>query len=335
MPLFKKLTSLLFIFVLLGFCLMGTNRPMKSLEDLNKQKQKDNKHYVAVIVKSTSSNFWKSVYAGASAAATEYNLTITFQGPTSEEDYTTQNMLIEQAVKDGAEVIVFSATDYNANAEAINNAAAMGVKIVVIDSDVNSSQVSCRIGTDNYKAGEMAGEAALQCEEGTMNIGIVNFDKNSANGQQREQGFRDVVEQGRPKATIIDSINVYSVTEDAKAGTLLMLEQHPEINVIATFNEWTSLGVGYAIEEKKASEDTVVIAFDNNVVSVGMLETGEVDALIVQNPYAMGYLGIENAYWLINDMKLKDTQIDTATTLINRDNMFDEDHQRVLFSVHQ
>ena len=36
---------------------------------------------VAVIVKSTDSAFWKSVFSGAGAAATEYNLSVPTQGP--------------------------------------------------------------------------------------------------------------------------------------------------------------------------------------------------------------------------------------------------------------
>ena len=102
--------------------------------------------------------------------------------------------------------------------------------------------------------------------------------------------------------------------------------------MIATFNEWTSLGVSYAIRDLGLAEETSVVAFDSNVVCVGMLETGEVDALIVQNPYAMGYLGVECAYNLINEIPIEDSQVDTATTAITRENMFEEDCQKVLFS---
>lgn len=289
-----------------------------------------NKHYVALITKSTASAFWKSVYSGASAASTEYNLTMTMEGPDNEEDYETQNELIEKAVKEGAEVIVFSAVDYNASTETINEAVKNGVKVVIIDSDVNSDQISCRIGTDNYMAGCMAGEAALKCEDETLNIGIVNFDQNSENGQQRESGFRDTVVKDE-RVNIVETINVISSTEEAKEGTKQLLKRHPEINVIATFNEWTSLGVGHAIEELELEKETTVVAFDNNVVSVRMLENGEVDALIVQNPYAMGYLGIECAYQIINEIALESDKINTDTTLVTRENMFDEDRQRVLF----
>lgn len=292
------------------------------------------KHYVALVTKSKESAFWKSVFAGAGAAATEYNLQLSFDGPLREEDYETQNTMIEEVVKAGAEVIVFSAVDFNANSEAVNEAAKKGVKIVIIDSDVNSDQVSCRIGTDNYEAGKMAGEAALQSGEKELHIGIVNYDVNSANGQQRETGFREAAgKDSRVKS--MHTINVVSTTEDARAGTAELLRQHPEINAIVTFNEWTSLGVGWAIRDLDLADKTQVVAFDSNVISVGMLESGEVDALIVQNPYAMGYLGVECAYNLINDTAIPGHTIDTATTCVTRENMFEPECQKVLFSFDQ
>lgn len=289
------------------------------------------KHYVAVIAKSTTSAYWKSVFAGVNAAKTEYNLEVTLEGPDDEEDYETQNQMIDRAVKNGAEVIILSAVDYHVNAQAVERAADNGVKIVVIDSDVDSGKVSCRISTNNYQAGCMVGETVLGSTKQDIYVGIVNFDEISANGQQRERGFRDTVEGDR-RVTIVDAVNVNSNTESAKEATMDMLGKYPEINVIVTFNEWTSLGVGYAIQEMELADTTNVIAFDSNVVSVGMLETGEVDALIVQNPYAMGYLGIECAYHLINGNSIEQTVIDTTTTVVTRDNMFSEECQRILFA---
>jgi len=311
--------------------LLGIRYIISNVSAYGNKGGESSKHYVAVIAKSTESNFWQTVFAGANAASTEYNLSITVDGPDNEEDYETQNRMIEQAVEDGAEVIVFSAVDYNANADAINEAVKRGVDVVVIDSDVNSDKVISRISTDNYQAGRMAGEAALNFADEVLNIGIVNFDKNSANGQQREEGFRDMV-SADPRVNIVDAINVISTIEDSKEGTQKMLKEHPEINVLATFNEWTSLGVGEAVKELGYADKVSVVAFDNNVASVSLLETGEVDALIVQNPYAMGYLGVEAAYYLIYGLPLTETKVDTATTLVTKENMFEDEFQRVLFS---
>ena len=294
------------------------------------ESNKHKKMYVEVITKSTTSAYWKTTFAGANAAGTEYNLELSFDGPSNEEDYERQNQMIRDAIDRGVDAIVFSAIDYNANAEAINAAVEKGIKVVVIDSDVNSELVSCRISTDNYKAGQMVGEAVLSGTEPSLQVGIVNFDKNSENGQQREKGFRDYVANNE-RVNIVSSINVNSTIEEAKAATIQMLKENPQINIVVTLNEWTSLGVGYAVQELKLKDKTRVVAFDSNVVSVGMLETGEVDALIVQNPYAMGYLGVEYAWMLLKGEKVKETHIDTTTTLITRENMYNPENQKVLF----
>lgn len=265
----------------------------------------DGKKKVVFLTKSTTSAFWRTAYAGANAASTEYNLELLCEGPSSEEDYETQNKMIEKAIKEQVDAIVFSAADFEANADAITKASENGIRVIAVDSEVNSSKVECYIGTDNYEAGRKAGEQALKNPGQELHIGIVNFDINSENGQTRELGFREAVEKDS-RAEIVDCINVKSSVGDAQQGTIQMLKNHPEINVIVTFNEWTSLGVGYAIEELKMRDRTQVIAFDSNVISVGMLEKGIVDALIVQNPYAMGYLGVESAYELLNNHSLKE-----------------------------
>ena len=288
------------------------------------------KQEIALVTKSTTSEFWHSVRAGAKAAAAEYNLDITFEGPEKEEDYRTQNEMVQKAIQRGAKVLVFSAVDYNANAQVIEEAAQAGVRILVIDSDVNSQAVESRIGTDNFAAGQLAARTLLDGEEPVLHVGIVNYDVNSANGQQREEGFRQEIQKDKRVADII-TINVISTTEDARMGTEQLLQKHPEINAIVTFNEWTSLGVGWAIRGMGLADATRVVAFDSNVVSVGMLETGEVDALIVQNPYAMGYLGVETGWSLLNGQKVSDV-MKTDTVVVTRENMYDEECQRILFT---
>ncbi len=288
------------------------------------------KHSVAVITKSTNSDFWKAVQAGANAAGSEYNLDVIFEGPDTEEDYKTQNDLIRKAALSGAEVIVLSAIDFNKNAAAVNEAAAMGVKIVVIDSNVNSDAVLCRIGTDDYEAGQKAAQAALACTESKLHVGIVNFDKNTENGQSREKGFRDAIKKDA-RVESVTTINVVSSIENAQSGTIKLLQEHPEINVLVTFNEWTSLGVGWAVRTLKLNDTLRVVAFDSNPVTLGMLETGEVDALVVQKPYAMGYLSVETASRLILGHNIPEDTIYTGATLVTRENMYDPEIQQVLF----
>ena len=293
------------------------------------------RHRVAIVAKSTRTEFWLSVFAGAEAAATEYNIELSITGPETEEDYETQNRMVADAVADGAEALVFSAIDYENNAAAIDAAAESGVRIVAIDSNVDSSAVQTYIGTDNYAAGQMAAQTALDGVEGQLTVGIVNYDVSSANGQERERGAVDAFEQsGRARVAAV--INTLAEAAQAQADTAAMLAEHPEINVLLAFNEPTSVGAADAVEGMGLAEEVFLVGFDSNVATIDGLQDGTVDALIVQNPYAMGYLGVESAYRLLSGQGgSPEATVDTSTRIVNRDNMFTMDSQKVLFAFEQ
>lgn len=284
--------------------------------------------YIAVITKSTDSDFWQSVERGVNAAAVEYNIKVTFDGPESEEDFITQNAMITSAVARGADAIVLSAIDYNLTRDAVDAAAAAGVRVITIDSGVDSERVSAFIGTDNSDAGRLAGEVAVKAVSERAVVGIVNSGKDTANVSEREKRFRECVESSG--GVVAASEVVESKTESARDGALKMLEEHPEINVIVGFNEWTTLGVGEAVRELDAAERVVAIGFDSNIVSIGMLETGVMDALIVQNPFAIGYLGVRTAVSLLSGKDVPESEF-TDITVVTKENMFDTDIQRILF----
>lgn len=287
---------------------------------------------IALITKSTDSEFFLAVFAGARAAATEYNLELTISGPETEEDYETQNKMIAQAVEDGAEVIVFSAIDYERNAASIDEAAKAGVGIVSIDSGVGSDQVSTYIGTDNYAAGRMAAQAALMEVEGPLQVGIVNYNEGTANGQERVRGAMDALdESGRAKIAAV--ITTLVDAPRAQTDTVGLLLDHPEINVLMAFNEPTSVGAARAVRTLDRAEQIFLVGFDSNIVTIDGLQDGYVDALIVQNPYAMGYLGVESAYKLLSEQSGGlEPMLDTATQIVNRENFFTIDGQKALFA---
>ena len=293
------------------------------------------RHSVALVAKSTQTEFWLSVFAGAEAAATEYNLDLSIMGPETEEDFETQTQMVAQAVENGAEAVVFSAIDFENNACAIDAAAEQGVQIVAIDSSVDSQAVSTYIGTDNYAAGQMAAQAALDRVDGILEVGIVNYDISSANGQERERGAVEQFEQSG-RANIRAVINTLAEAQSARADTTALLEEHPEINVLLAFNEPTSVGAAQAVEDLGRSEDIFLVGFDSNVMTVDGLQEGSVDALVVQNPYAMGYLGVESAYKLLSG-KGSDLEatVDTSTQIVDRDNLFTMDSQKALFAFEQ
>ena len=252
---------------------------------------------VAIIIKGSESDFWNDVKKGALSAATEFNIDITFEGPDNEEDYETQNKMIE----------------------------------ITVDSDVDVADKELFIATDNYSAGLKTAQVAQKLcgEQESINIGIVNYGENTENGSKRVQGFRDEIKNVK-NAGIVAMVSVSSNAQSATAGARKLLEENPQINLLVGFNEWSTLGVGMAIKELGLKDRVCAIGFDNNTECVGMLETGELDTLIVQNPFSMGYLAVMNAANILSGKKTESV-IKTDVYVVDRSNMFSADVQKILF----
>ena len=274
------------------------------------------RYKVAMVAKSMDTEFWGAVTAGAEAAATEYNMELSVSGPDTEEDYVTQNQMIEEAVENGAQALIFSASDYEQNAAAIDAAAAKGVRIVTVDSEVDSDNVSAYVGADNYNAGQMAAQSALDHVEGQLKVGIVNYNVNSPNATERQRG-------------LVDALNA-SGRADITAAVCSVAK--PEAARAVAFNEAVSVGAAQAVSDLGRIDDLWMVAFDSNIKNVDALQTGAVDAMVVQNSYAIGYFGVEDAYKLLagqgNDVA---RQTLTATRIIDRENLFALDGQKAVF----
>ena len=262
----RILAALLAMALLLTSC--GRRRPEAS-----------SRYRIWLVAKSTDTQFWLSAFAGANAAKAEYNVELTIVGPETEEEYDRQNAYIAQAVREEADAIVFSAISYSGNAAAVDAAADAGLKIVVIDSDVDSSRVSARIGTDNVQAGRMTGSAVLDTEEETLCVGIVNFDLGSRNGQEREQGLRETL-SGDTRVQGVYTVNVAATPDAAQTGAEILLKEHSEINVLVGLNEPLAVGTARAVANHDLSGKVRVVGFDTNLECVDRMRDGTVSALI-------------------------------------------------------
>ncbi len=323
----KKATALLSLAVFLIAAMFGC---AKSADFDNKNNN------IAIITKGSDSNFWNDMKNGAMSAANEYNVNITFEGPENEEDYKTQNKMIENAISSNVGVIILSAIDFEKNAAATQKAIDSGIKVITVDSDVDVNGKELFIGTNNIEAGKKAAKQVVDLckEQKSINIGIVNYGANTENGKERLKGFSDYIDK-IDNAKIVDTVNIESNKESATAGAEELLRNHEQINVLIGFNEWSTLGVAYAIKELNLNDKVFGIGFDSNVNCVNMLESGEIDTLIVQNPFSMGYTSVSKASEILSGKKPQTNTIETDTYVVTRKNMFSPDIQKILFSFNE
>lgn len=313
----KKIISIVMVAVLLLIFVGCRDFPKKQVR-------------VMFIPKSAESSFWEITINGFNTAIIENNAEGVVLAPKNEEDYAEQIRLIEMATKENYDAIILSSIDYERPIPAIKKAIESGVNVVIVDSDVNlDTEIMVKVSTNNYEAGKKMANQIIS-EFGTQGkVGLIMFNETTQNGNDRLNGFISEIEKYNDMK-IVAKYPTTSNIDDAKRQTLLMLREHPEIEIIAVFNELTTIGVGKAIEEKNRN-DIYSIGFDNNVPVIDYLERGVFDALVIQNQFAMGYLACEYAIKQSRGEQKEIVRVNTGVNIVTTENMYDEEIQRLIF----
>jgi ribose transport system substrate-binding protein len=136
---------------------------------------------IAVIVKTTNSNFWQNVNKGASAAiAGQSEHTMTFDGPASESAIADQVNMVDNAVNRGVAGIVLAPSDPESLIPAVKRANESGIPVTIIDSvlgEGGDGTYQAFLSTDNCEAGKLAADKMIENVIGVMGGYLVSVFK--------------------------------------------------------------------------------------------------------------------------------------------------------------
>lgn len=280
---------------------------------------------IAVIPKGTTHEFWKSVHAGAVKAARECQVEIVWKGPLKEDDRDAQIAVVEDFVSRGVSGIVLAPLDDSALRAPVAAAVKSGIPVVVIDSDLNSTQHVSFVATDNFLGGQMAGKHLAELLKGKGRVAMLRYQEGSASTMKREEGFLDAL-KAFPGIEVV-SANQYggATTETAyQAGEYLLApllapEGGVALDGLFCPNESTTFGMLRALQEAGLAGKVRFVGFDSSTKLVAGLKQGEIDALILQNPMRMGYLGVKTMVQHVRRQTIE-KRLDTGVVLVTPHN---------------
>ncbi len=242
------------------------------------------------ISKDKISQFWFIINQGISDMASLVGANYIWDAP-EERSVDKQIEIITNAANNGADAMLIAALDPVKVSSAIEYAKSLGIKIIYLDTP-STEEAIVTLATDDYIAGVTAGEnmiielAAAGYRQGT--IGIISDSIMSTNTRERVNGFRSVLASNRN----FKLLNTQFGPDTASALIIAnsYIANNPDLVGIFATNEDTTIGVGYAIS--KSSLPIVGIGFDFPPETQKLIENGSLKAVMVQNPYTMGYLGM-------------------------------------------
>lgn len=321
--------------------------------------------YISIIGKDESSAFWKTVKKGVMQAAEDLNAALGYTGsekikviynaPAKEEDIDEQVNILDEELARYPDVIGIASIDEDACTVQFDLATENGIPVIALDSGNQYPGIQCTVKTDNQDAAQ-TGAYKLADEMGrTGEILLLVHDSKSETAKERTASFQAKIEEDYPEIQIAETIYCDKLEElkkeivqetqpdladEEKTAAaeeltdedvlLYYLEKHPEVKgMFGTDDATTQLAVS-ALKQSEEEQEIVVMGFDAGKEQIQALKNGEVDGLVVQNPFAIGYASVIASARTVLQVG-NEAVVSVGYTWVTKDNLESESIQKMLY----
>jgi ribose transport system substrate-binding protein len=258
---------------------------------------------IVVIPKGTTHAFWQAIHAGALKAAKERGVEVVWDGPPREDDRQGQQNIVERFTSERVDAIVLAPCDRRSLVAPVAQALNKGIRVVIIDSGLEdtpavrqSDKYLGYIATDNEEGGRRAGERMLKLLGGQKaKVVMLRYQAGSESTELREKGFAAMMGKAKGIDFRIAAEEAGATVDRAQQAADNLLRNHPDVDGIFAPNESSATGVLQALRAAKRAGQVKLVGFDGSRVLIAALRAGEVQGLVLQDPFEMGYLGVMRA----------------------------------------
>lgn len=206
--------------------------------------------------------------------------------------------------------VAVSAVDENnaAVADELRKLQEKGVHVVCIDADVDRKKFrdarSHYIGSDNRTAGKELGVAArtILAARNVPSGSYVQFAGRTGahNARERMDGFKEVVGASYREADrMADDTDRTRARENVRNA----IRNHSDLVALVGIWSYNAPAIVDVVKVEDSHDKHAVVVFDAEPIAITQMDEGYIDAMVVQNPYRMGYQAVR----LLKAMHEKDT----------------------------
>jgi ribose transport system substrate-binding protein len=271
------------------------------------------------------------VKTGAECAASKQkDVKVQWDGVTAETDVSGQVSLLQNFITQQVDGLVYAATDAKVLSDVTKQAMQKQIPVVNIDSgtDPQPKQVPL-FATDNVASAEKVPDLmakAIGPKGGE--IAFIPFQRGTSTNEQRAQGFKTGLKQ-HPELKLVAEQSSQSDYDKALQVTEDILTAHPNLRGIFAANEPGALGAAEAVRRAGKSGKVTIVGWDASPDEIKGVRDGVVDALVVQNPFKMGFAAVNAAVKQIRE-GTQPQGADTGVTIVSKQNLDDPQVQAVL-----
>lgn len=255
-----------------------------------------------ILLNNTDSPFWDAARAGIKKAQEDLKLTDAGFTASMDSNDGTETGQIEKLRQYGtqsdiAAVIISPISSTNpAIADELKKLKAKGITIGCFDSDLDKKFQEHRefyVGTNNIAGGKVLGTAAKMLKpNGAPYVQFVGVDSQQ-NAIERMDGFTSAVgDTFAQKDRKLDDADRNRARDNVRD----VIAKYPDLSLLVGIWSYNAPAIVDVVKEKKARDKFTIVTFDAEAIAIQQMAEGMIDAMVVQNPFAMGYESVRYAF---------------------------------------
>lgn len=250
----------------------------------------------SMVVFTKGAEYFNWCYAGMKDAAASIgdHITVELQGP-AEWDASLEARTVEQVTaKNPTGILVASADETTLNS-AIGKALDAGIPVIGFDSDASESGRLSYVGTDNYDFGATAAKSMAEMLGGEGKVAICMVPGVIAQ-EERAEGFKNWLEENAPGIEVVSELNDEGDVAKSETVCTALLQSNPNIKGIFSTHGYGAPGAAAAARTLNMLENVVIIGSDYSSAVIELLQSGDIEGTVVDDPYLIGYEAFMLAY---------------------------------------
>ncbi len=276
---------------------------------------------IVLIAGIASDAFYITMNHGAQAEAQKDGATVQFSGSPAAFSPSTQLPYLNAAIAQKPDLILIAPTDKVALQEPIARAVAAHIPVILVDTTLSDPSVAVTtISSDNVAGGEKVADALAQATGKTGKVAVVSVSPGVSTTDERVEGFNRQL----GKYSTMKSLGVtFTGDNPTRANTVtkgLVTANRDLAGVFAT-NVVTGSGVTAAARELNLSGKLKLVEFDAEPAQVEAVKAGTISALVAQDPYLIGELGVRYGVQYLKGKHTFEKHYGTGEAIITKDNV--------------
>lgn len=261
----------------------------------------------AVILKTTNSDFWRTMYDGVESYAKENNLNVDLYAAQSDTDYEGQLAILESCINSGEYAGIAIAPCNGVNLIAgVKQANDAGIVIWNIDEKFNPEEMAAQgavcVGfdsSDNVSIGHMGGEYLASLLEEGAEVAVIEGLAGNQSSEDRASGAKAAFEEA--KMTLIGAKSCDWDRQIAMDTAATWIEQYPNLKAIYCCNDGMAMGAIQAVINAGKLGQIYVCGTDGDADAIASVAEGNLTGTVAQDSAQIGIMGLQGVMAAVAD----------------------------------